>query len=117
MTKTVRILALVMALVTVACLFVSCGPISGTYAAEDEELKFMGKNVTYTMKLSEDSTVVLKGTYEINDDKITFTFDADKSEGDGIDEVVSWMNAIAKDIDFEKGDGYIKIGETKYEKK
>ena len=122
MTKTVKVLALVMALVTVACLFVSCGPISGTYVVEGAEdageLKFSGKNVTMTTKEGEE-TYTLKGTYELNDekDKITFTFDADKSEGEGVEEAVKFMNELLKEVPFEKGDDYIKIAGTKYVKK
>ena len=121
MKKTVRILALVMALATVLCVFAACGTtLSGTYSNVEEVLgiesgariEFSGKKFEMTLiVLGQEAT--LEGTYKIKDDKITFTFDEDEIENDWVKEAVEDMT---DSVDFKKGDDYIKIGGVKYEK-
>ena len=119
MKKTVRILALVMALATVLCVFAACGTtLSGTYASEEElgsnvTMEFKGKKVTFTFKVLGQELPELEGTYEIKDDEITFEFDEDEIENDILKSMVEEMT---ESVDFEKGKDYIKIAGVKYEK-
>ena len=123
MKKSVRILALVMALLMVTFVFASCGKtISGSYSAEFDIVvlkytatyEFSGKNVTVTKVVNpligESETSTIEGTYEIieNDDDtmdIKFTFETE-------DEHIT-----SGTFDFEEGEDYIKIGVIKYTKK
>ncbi len=113
MKKSVRILAVVMAVLMVTLVLASCGKtISGTYSAEalgtGNTLEFSGKKVTITYKLL--GTQVgepVEGTYEIKDDKITITVETDSKD----------IGALNGTFDFEEGDDYIKIGIIKYTKK
>ena len=92
----------------------SCTTINGTYSVETKVLfdvkytyEFKGKNVTVTTetKVPIIGTVVntQTGTYEIKDDKITFTW-GESEEKDNATVVESGP------FDFEKGSDYIKIG-------
>jgi uncharacterized lipoprotein YehR (DUF1307 family) len=112
MKKTIRVLALVMALSMVLVVFAACGKtISGTYSAEllgtGATYEFKGNKVTVTYKALGQVGFEAEGTYKIKDDKITFTFESDDKD--------------AKDyngtFDFEEGEDYIKIGVIKYTKK
>ena len=112
MKKTIRVLALVMALSMVLVVFAACGKtISGTYAAEvlgtGATYEFKGSKVTVTYKALGVVGFEAEGTYKIKDDKITFTFESD-------DEDAKDYNGT---FDFEEGDDYIKIGIVKYTKK
>ena len=105
MKKSIRIMAVVMALLMVTLVFVSCGKtLKGTYAAEvlgtGVELTFEGKNVTITLKVLGMEAGSATGTYKIKDDKITLTFDSDNDK----------VEAYDGTFDFEEGEGYIKIG-------
>ncbi len=111
MKKSVRIVAVVMALLMVTLVFASCGKtLKGTYSAEafgtGASYEFSGKNVTVTYKALGNVLYEIEGTYKIEDDKITFTFENDDEN--------------AKDysgtFDFEEGENYIKIGIVKYTK-
>ena len=123
MKKSIRILAVVMALLMVTLVFASCGKtIKGTYEAEVDVVilkytatyEFSGNKVTATKVtnplIGDSITVELKGTYEIieNDDgsmdiKLEFETSDDHIKGGT--------------FDFEEGDDYIKIGLVKYNKK
>ena len=123
MKKSIRILAVVMALLMVTLVFASCGKtIKGTYSAEVDVLvlkytatyEFSGKNVTVTKVVNpligESKTSTIEGKYEIivNDDDtmdIKFTFETE-------DEHIT-----SGTFDFEEGEDYIKIGIVKYNKK
>ena len=123
MKKSIRIMAVVMALLMVTLVFASCGKtIKGTYEAEVDVVilkytatyEFSGKNVTVTKVvnplLGESKTYTIEGTYEIieNDDDtmdIKFEFKTDD------DHIKSGT------FDFEQGEDYIKIGIVKYNKK
>ena len=121
MKKSVRMMALAMALATVLLVFAACGTtLSGTYSNVEEvmgiesgtRIEFSGKKFEMTLLvLGQEAT--LEGTYEIKDDEITFTFDEDEIENDWIKEAVEDMT---ESVDFEKGDDYIKIGGVKFEK-
>ena len=105
MKKSVRILALAMALLMVTFVFASCGKtLKGTYSAEiagtGVEMTFEGKNVTIALKLLGAELGSSTGTYKIEDDKITLTFDSDNDK----------VKAYNGTFDFEEGDDYIKIG-------
>ena len=107
----VKVLALALALVTLTCFFASCGArLSGKYSAEvwgtGITYEFKGSKVFITLKIAGFSGDAVEGKYEIKDDKITFTFESDD------DDVKKYDGTF----DFEKGDGYIKIAGTKYEK-
>ena len=123
MKKSMRILALVLALSALVFVFAACGKtISGTYSAEVDVVvlkytatyEFSGNKVTATKVtnplIGDSITVELKGTYEIieNDDgsmdiKLEFETSDDHIKGGT--------------FDFEEGDDYIKIGLVKYNKK
>ena len=123
MKKTIRVMALVLALTAVLFVFASCGKtLSGTYSAEIDiavlkytaTYEFKGSKVTATKVtnplIGESKTTVLEGTYEIveNDDgsmDITLNFET------ADDEIKSGT------FDFEEGEDYIKIGLVTYNKK
>lgn len=112
MKKTVRILALVMALATVLCVFAACGKtLKGEYSAEiagtGVTYTFEGSKVTITTSVLGVKAVEIEGTYKIKDDEITFTFESDDKDAKEYDGT----------FDFEEGDDYIKIGIAKYTKK
>ena len=105
MKKSVRILAVALALLMVTFVFASCGKtLKGTYSAEivgtGVEMTFEGKNVTITLKALGMEVGSSTGTYKIDDDKITLTFDSDN------DKVAAYDGTF----DFEEGEDYIKIG-------
>ncbi len=123
MKKTVRILAVVMAVLMVTLVLASCGKtLKGAYSAEVDVVvlkytatyEFSGKNVTVTKVVNpligDTKTSTIEGTYEIieNDDgtmDIKFEFKTDD------DHIKSGT------FDFEEGEDYIKIGIVKYTKK
>ena len=123
MKKTVRILAVVMAVLMVTLVLASCGKtLKGDYSAEVDVVvlkytatyEFSGKNVTVTKVVNpligDSKTSTIEGTYEIieNDDgsmDIKFEFKTDD------DHIKSGT------FDFEEGEDYIKIGIVKYTKK
>lgn len=123
MKKTVRILAVVMAVLMVTLVLASCGKtLKGAYSAEVDVVvlkytatyEFSGKNVTVTKVVNpligDSKTSTIEGTYEIieNDDgsmdiKLEFKTDDDHIK--------------SGTFDFEEGEDYIKIGIVKYTKK
>ena len=123
MKRSVRILAVALALLMVTFVFASCGKtIKGTYEAEIDggllgkytaTYEFSGNKVTVTRKttnlLQQVETKTYNGTYEIteNDDgtmEITFSF------GEETDVLKNGT------VTFEQGDGFIKLAGVKYEK-
>ena len=123
MKKSIRIMAVVMALLMVTFVFASCGKtIKGTYSAEVDiailkytaTYEFSGKNVTVTKVvnplLGESKTYTIEGTYEIienDDDTMDIKFEF-KTEDEHIK---------SGTFDFEQGEDYIKIGIVTYNKK
>ena len=112
MKKSVRILSVVMAVLMLCLTLASCGKkLSGKYSAEalgsGATFEFKGSKVTIAVKLLGTEVGSAEGTYEIKDDKITFTFedeDEDVKKYDGT-------------FDFEEKEDSIKIGLIEYEKK
>ena len=123
MKKSIRILAVILALMMVTVAFASCAKtIKGTYSAEVDVVvlkyivtyEFSGKNVTVTKVvnplLGEAKTYTIEGTYEIienDDDTMDIKFEF-KTEDEHIK---------SGTFDFEQGEDYIKIGIVKYNKK
>ena len=122
MKKSIRILAVVMALLMVTFVFASCGKtIKGTYEAEVDVVilkytatyEFSGSKVTVTKvtkTLLGSDTVTLEGTYKIteaDDGTMDITFEFKTAD----DHIKSGT------FDFEQGEDYIKIGVVKYNKK
>jgi len=111
MKKTfVRIAAVAVLVVMLACSLVACGGLSGTYSASALGLAgasytFKGSNVTIEVGAL-GFTTEIEGKYSIDGDEITFTFDDDEEDA----------SKYEGTFDFEKGDDYIKIGGVKYEK-
>lgn len=105
MKKSVKFLALVVTLVMLCTLLASCGKtLSGKYSMEEfgtgTTYEFSGKNVSITIKvLGAQVGDAIEGTYSIDDDQITFTFEGEDSE------------EYSGTFDFEEGEDYIKIGE------
>ncbi len=121
MKKTIRIMAVVMAVLMVTLVLASCGnTLSGKYSHTEGTIvkstatfEFKGKNVTYTTSMGDTVLFKLEGTYEIKDDKITFDFTGEDESNNTIwEEIVDELT----DAKFEKGDGYIKIAGTQFDK-
>jgi len=123
MKKSIRILAVSLALVLLCLSLVSCGlfgkKLDGKYEDEDGIVtyEFDGKNVKITAPkaslggLFNGEKVVYEGTYEIDDDTITITLVDDEGE-ELEDDVTSYDGTF----DFEEKDnGDIVIGKTEYE--
>lgn len=111
MKKSIRVLALVMALTMVLFVFASCGKkLSGKYSAEvlgtSATYEFKGSKVTITVKALGSSVLEVEGTYKIDDDKITFTFESDDEDADKYNGT----------FDFEEKEDSIKIGLVEYKK-
>ena len=123
MKKSVRILAVVMAVLMVTLVLASCGKtLKGTYSAEIDvgilkytaTYEFSGKNVTVTKVVNpligDAKTYTIEGTYEIienDDDTMDIKFEFETED----DHIKSGT------FDFEEGEDYIKIGIAKYNKK
>ena len=119
MKNTVKILALVMALVLAMSVFVGCAKtLSGEYEAMEKitksgtSIKFSGKNAVVTVYVLGEEALSAKATYEIEDGKIEFDFeDIDEDDWD-------LLEALEEEVSFEElDDGDIKIGGVKYKKK
>ncbi len=110
MKNVVKVISIALALVTLVCVFASCGTkLSGKYSAEafgtGVSYEFKGSKVTVSFKLLGQSESI-EGTYKIKDDKITFTFDSDNEDAKN----------YSGTFGFEKGEDYIKIEGIKYTK-
>ena len=113
MKKLTKVLALAV-VVAMACLVLaSCG-LSGKYEATawgtGTELEFKGSKVYMTFKFAGLSSDPVEGTYQISGDKISFDFTSD----DYSDKVNDMLKNFNGELAFEKGDGFVKIGGTKY---
>lgn len=106
MKKTfVKVIALALALVTLTCVFASCGTkLSGKYEATIDGagaiLEFKGSKVELSVKAFGKYGDPISGEYEIKDGKITLTFEEEN--------VVTYL--IGGTSDFEKAEDTIKIG-------
>ena len=114
MKKLTKVLALAI-VVAMACLaLASCGGLSGTYenngffGAGATELTFKGNKITVEM-----GGVEAEGTYKIDGDKITIEIEDENEDEATWGDLFQILNG---EHDFEKGDDYIKIGGTKYNK-
>ena len=111
MKKFTKVIALALVLATLTCMFASCAKLSGKYEAiviggTGTCLEFKGNKVTVQFKFLGSYGDPIEGKYKIKDDQITITFENDDKEA----------KTLNGTFDFEKGDGYIKIGEVKYTK-
>ena len=103
----IKAVAMVLLLATVCVAFASCGKtLSGKYSAEllgtGATMTFKGSKITTTYKAAGKEIYTVEGTYKIEDDKITITY-----EGEKADEAKDYAGTF----DFkEKEDGSIKIG-------
>ncbi len=115
MTKLTKVLALTLVVAMLCLVLASCG-LSGKYEATawgtGTELEFKGSKVYMTFKFIGMSADPVEGTYKISGDKITFDFTSD----DYSDKVNNMLEKFQGELDFEKGDDYIKIGGIKYTK-
>ena len=122
MKTMTRVVAVALVAVMMCMMLASCGAtINGTYSAETDLVlakvkytyEFKGKNVTVTTETTILGTTILntqKGTYEIEDEKITFTW---TDEGEKKDDATIVESGP---FDFEKGDDFILIGKIKLNK-
>lgn len=84
---------------------VACGnKLSGTYKTEEKLGSYMsytfdGDKVTCKLVAAGITAATLEGTYKIDGDKITLTWNSDEIDG-----------ALAGELDFTKTDDGIKIG-------
>ena len=122
MKKSIRIMAVVLALLMVTFVFASCGKtIKGTYKAEvglgglagyTATYEFSGKKVEITKTtslLGSTNTTTMNGTYEITEkDDGTMEITITLEKGD--DDIKSGTYT------FEQGEDYIKIGLVQYNK-
>lgn len=110
MKKTVlKVVALMLVAVMLCSALVSCGKtLKGEYktALGTPTFTFKGNKVTLEIDLVITATTI-EGKYEIEDDKITFTW-----EGENADKAEDYSGTL----DFAEGDGYITIGGVKYNK-
>ena len=122
MKKSIRIMAVVMALLMVTLVFASCGKtIKGAYKAEiglgglagyTATYEFSGKKVEITKTttlLGSTNTTTMNGTYEITE-KDDGTMEITITLENGDDDIKSGTYT------FEEGENYIKIGLVKYDK-
>ena len=105
MKKTTKILALVLVVAMLGCMLVACGKtLKGTYSMEafgtGAAMTFSGSKVTISVKLLGTELSAVDGTYKIEDNKITLSFDSEE------DDVKKYNGTF----DFEEGEDYIKIG-------
>jgi len=118
MKKFTKVIAVVLVLATLVCVFASCGhKLSGKYSGEVNVLvakykvtyEFSGNKVTVTHTASSllgSKTEVVEGTYKITESangmEITFTFEQEDD--------------VAKNSTYslEYGEGYVKIGGITY---
>lgn len=124
MKKTVKIVALALVLVMALACLISCGKtIKGEYEATFAagtmgfNLKFDGKNVAITVKVVGFSSDPINATYEIEDDKITFTIPEDaemSATAKGLFNDIFGQPATLEIGEEENGTAYIKIGESKF---
>ena len=111
MKTSVRIIALVMAVLTITLALAACGAtLSGTYSAEvaktGKTYTFKGNKVTVAYKFLGQEVYSYEGTYKIKDDKITITIDSDDKDAE----------ELKGTFDFEKTDDGIKIGVVEFKK-
>lgn len=118
MKKAVRILTVVMCLSMLCILLASCGnTLDGKYSKTQA-------GVTTSFEFDSDHEVEMSvsvggfsygidGEYKIEDGKITFVFDGNDEDIDYLDR---FLNAFVQPVDFEKGDGFIKLGNETFEK-
>ena len=121
MKKFTKVIAIVLVLVTLVCVFASCSKkLSGKYQGEmnlviakyQVTYNFSGSKVTVTHTTSNvitgSETTTVEGKYEITESdngmEITFTFEGD-------DDVAKSATYL-----FEEGEDYIKINGVKYTK-
>ncbi len=120
MKKSIRIIAVAIAAIVLCMSLVSCGlfgkKLDGKFENESNGVTydFDGKNVTITapdgiLGAIGGKSVTYEGTYEIDDDKITFKLVDD--DGDELEDC--YYNGT---FDFEEAkNGDIIIGKTEYE--
>lgn len=111
MKKSIRIMALVMAVLMVTLVLASCGTkLSGEYVGtgllSGVTYKFSGSKVTVSINAVV-TTVTLEGKYSIKDDKITFTFEGNSDDA----------TKYGGEHTFKKVDGGITIDGVTYNKK
>lgn len=108
--KITRILALCMSVLVVMAVLAGCAKtLSGTYKAETlgtgASYTFDGKNVTVDVLVLGTVATTLKGTYSIEEGKITLTFgDTDSEEA----------KTYGGTYSFTEGEDYIQIGMIQY---
>lgn len=119
MKKSMRILSVVLAVLMLCLALASCGKkLSGKYSADvlgtGTTLAFDGSDVKIAITVLGNEVASIDATYKIKDDKISFDVaDEEKIENTLAKKVVA---SLEKEVAFEEGDDYIKIGDVKYEK-
>lgn len=110
MKKSIRFIALALALLTVMLVFTSCGSKvkGGTYEGPTATFTFKGGKVEV-----KGLTGSASGKYTIKDGKITITLE--DFEGGSISEAA--MKVYDGSFNYEKTDAGIKIGGVEYKKK
>ena len=99
-------LAAILVMALASCAKTLSDTYSSTVAGNGTQLEFNGQNVTVKYMLLYKEIASTKGTYSIEDDKITITLSSDNED----------INKINGTFDFEQGEDYIKIGGITYTK-
>lgn len=121
MTKSIRVVALLMVVVMLCVSLASCAKkLSGEYSADvlgtGTTMTFDGKNVKIAITVTLLGEVAsLDATYEIKDDKISFDIADEEEVTNELAKQV--IESLEEPVAFEEGDDYIKIGDVKYTKK
>ncbi len=111
MKNIIKVVAVAVAALMLCLSLVSCGTkLNGEYECDmgvlgEYTLEFKGSDVTLSVKNILGKITDYEGTYEINDDKITFTFEDDEAPLEG-----------SFEFDEDEDSGDIEIGELNFKK-
>ena len=119
-----KVISILLAMLMLTTLLTACGSgnkLSGSYRASSivtETTYTFAKNGSVTVRLTAGSQVLIdnaKGTYTLNEDGTQITLTLPESTKD-LGALSFTIPTLSGDFAFSKGDGYIQIGSTQYNK-